>query len=170
MIVIIEKIHELLRSELPRGSIKEFYIGKPDSLSNLTMPCIATYVDSSESTTEMTGHDTELTTLIMSFYFPKKKGIANQHSKGTVGGYDKFMDLLGKLNIANQVITRTPDSILGVLRKHYTLLGTTPNTGNSIVHNNELRYRVDEPDENRMYYRALIEIKLTYFIRQDGRL
>lgn len=163
---IINRIHELLRHDIKRDKIKQYYIGTPANLSVDLMPCIITTFQTGEIGVTITGHDTDVIVLNITFISPKKGYIDLNHNKGEVSGYKQFLETFNGLVFNGTTITRKSDSIIQVLRKHYTLLGDTRNADASIVFSNNITWSLDEPNDDKVFYQANIRLELKCFVQQ----
>jgi len=145
MLQIIDRLHELLQKGLPKDAIKEYYVGKPDNLSTLLMPCIYTRISGLGVKLGPTGMDVDTYAIEMRLLFPKSQGVSNQHSKGNPASYRRAMDLINKINFDGVSYATRQQSIVEVLRSHIFMSGDTIHTNTSeILINNDIQMTTDD--------------------------
>lgn len=156
MLEISEKIKELLREGLPKGKIKEFYVGIPAEVDRIITPSIAIETArSGEVTLGPTGMDELTYNGIVRVYIDKKQGISNQHSKGEPSPLSKADDIIFGIDMTGTYATYgTQNSVIGILRHHPFLSGATLNTQNTeVVYNTDISFqRVDESTDSLYIY------------------
>lgn len=149
MIEIAQRINELLRAGLPQGSIEKFYDAIPATRDELITPSIATEVRGYEITWGPTGMDKLTVDGHIMLYVNKNFAGGNQHSDGSPAPVSSIDRLLFGFDFSSTYAQYTDDSIIGILRTHPFLMGSTLNTSSTeIFYDNRLTCsRLDDPQD-----------------------
>lgn len=155
MLELAEKIKELLKEDLPKNVIKEYYVGTPAQTDKIIMPCIVVDIRGGSNTLSMTGFDESEFTGYVQVYFDKKSGMMNQASKGSPAIATRADDIVFGLDLTGTYAKYKEGTVMHTLRHHLFLSGSTINTQNSeVVYNMDITSweRVDEPTDGELIY------------------
>jgi len=169
---IIKRLHELIESGLPKGTIKRYYVGAPDTRTDRVMPSIETEVTSIDYVLGPTGMDEVMYSIDMYVVFSKKQGVKDAGGRDVEStkvimearaGYNEMMSLIHGVDDTGTYVAYK-DSIMKILRSHIVFSGETLNTENEIAINNNIHLDVLPSDNEQSFFAVRISMKISQLI------